>query len=488
MSQLCICPNCQKSLRTTAVYSSGQRIRCPACQTVFAVSVGATASAVQVQRPAPVAAAPRVLPSAEPLPRRPAPRQSADAFDDDFDDVRPRRRYQDVDDIAQPLWRRKSGGHLGLILALSGGLALLGVLLLTAFVWPGFLLSGTPSQARSMFAFVPPNSNFLAGAQLGRFRREAQFQGKWNEFQQQIAQLPNVPAEARDLLNDADELIIAGGSDFQSSGVFIASTERPYDAEKVKRTLNAGAAIQVQGQTLYPVQNLAPGKQAFLALPSDKFLVVAFMPPDAVAKLLAGAKQATLHPDLQEQVEHAHRAPIWIAARFDDDTKFKLAQLQAQGGVGLQMFGGQDLATLIGLLPRSKGALLTIDAVDQRVKLSVGVTYKDAGDSAQAKAALGGAWLQGQKALDLVALFGGGNPQVGKLLGEVRQSFAIDQQGNTVLASIQVNQDTLQGLANAAPQIGNGGLPGFNIPGFNLNPPGGNPNQGKVVTKKIRIR
>src|SRR5437773_2236993 len=251
MAHLVACPQCQKELRSALPFAAGATIQCPVCHTRFAAD-----SLVPVKPVSPgVAKASPALQAA--LPR-------GDAFADDFDAIRP---YPEAPGPA--LAAARTSGKRGQLLGVAGGLALLLLLAAAAFVWPGFLIPGRPpSQARALLAYVPGNCTIVAGAQIGLFRKEPKFQAKWNDMLQQIAAFPNFPADAREFLNGADEIVVGSGADLLSSAVFVASTEEPYDADKIKRLAKAGAAQQVQGQTIHPVNDLIPGKAGFLALPT----------------------------------------------------------------------------------------------------------------------------------------------------------------------------------------------------------------------------
>jgi hypothetical protein len=414
--------------------SGDKKVTCPACATVFAPSAGGGLGVGDRETPGVIAQRPS---------RRPG------WLVDDLDDFDVRPRQLVVATTPAPPGRKR-----GLVLAISGGLALLLVLATTALVWPGFLIPGRPaSQARTLLAYVPPNSTVVAGAQIGLFRTDPQFAGNWNELQQQIAQLRDFPPEARDLLNDADEIVVAGAFDHGGSAVFVASTTAPYDADKVKRLAKAGPAIRVEGQTIYPTDDLIAGKDSFLALPSDKLLILGVMPAVDLAKLLAAADNSRLHPDLQEQVDHAHDALVWVAARFDDNVKKKMAEAHVKAGPMLLF--APDLMTVLPAVQRGKGALMAIDLGDQKLKLSMGVTCQDGADAEKMKAALDKFWNTQAKQWLAVGMI---MPGVGKLVAEVEQTFRLEQRATTVIASVEANQQTLQELLSTLKK--NGLVPG----------------------------
>jgi hypothetical protein len=197
---------------------------------------------------------------------------------------------------------------------------------------------------------------------------------------------------------------------------------------------------------------LVPGKESFLALPTGNVLVLGIMPPVEFARLLGAATHSRLHPELQEQVDHAHDTLVWVAARFDDNMKQKLAQAQIQFGLPLL---APDLAKTLAMMQRGKGALMSIDLGEQKLKLCVGATCQNADDAGTMKVSLEKFWnTQARKFLVAGFII----PGVGKLAGEIEQTFAIEARGNTVIASVEANQDTLQELLGALKK--NGFVPG----------------------------
>src|SRR5262249_61399285 len=85
-----ICPECQRVLRTASPVAAGKKIRCPACNTIFAPQED-TRPASPIRK-AEEMAYPAKRPAAdlEPAPRR----RPADDYEDDY----PRRSRRDDDD------------------------------------------------------------------------------------------------------------------------------------------------------------------------------------------------------------------------------------------------------------------------------------------------------------------------------------------------------------------------------------------------------
>jgi len=181
MASTFVCPSCKNTLKTASPIAAGKKIKCPKCQTIFAVPADEgeenAVQAVIVHPPVPAAPPveepkreaerdilddeddrprrgrkPRVRDDDEDLdeddrPRRgrKSRRDEEDDFDDDDD--RPRRRKsrsRDDDDDDGPRSRRgkKKGSSklVPILLGTGGGLVLL-LVIIGLFVWPGWLMS-----------------------------------------------------------------------------------------------------------------------------------------------------------------------------------------------------------------------------------------------------------------------------------------------------------------------------------------------------------
>src|SRR5262245_61793236 len=164
-----VCPECDRVLRTSAPVTSGQKIRCPACQTVFAPKEK-TGAASPIRRGRESDYSSR--PPREDYDERPVARRR---YDDDDAPRRPARRPRDDDNDdwdEGPVRRRpqrKKGKALLLIVLGSGALVLVAAVLVLGFVWPGWFRGGGGSSANldALLAYVPPDqAKVLVAADL----------------------------------------------------------------------------------------------------------------------------------------------------------------------------------------------------------------------------------------------------------------------------------------------------------------------------------
>jgi len=163
------CPECEKVLRAANAVAPGKKIKCPACANVFvpqplgAAAAGNTGDgAVQARKPRPAptsddddAAPPsRARGKPEEISERRRPSRPIDDEDDDSP-RRERKRFPDEDrdeDDDKPRRRKKKkskGSSAPLIIGLASLGALLVILGITGFVWPGFFLSGSNPVAKA---------------------------------------------------------------------------------------------------------------------------------------------------------------------------------------------------------------------------------------------------------------------------------------------------------------------------------------------------
>lgn len=407
MANHLVCPQCKKELRTGATTSPGARIKCPACQTLF--EAGSDSPGAANSSPA-----------------------------------RAKRRF---------------GFLLGATVCLAG------VFLFFGYVWPGFLRSGNSAlaaanqaQARNLLAFLPANSSAVAGINIGQIRKQPELRNAWNVLQRQLAQFNQIPREARDLIDDADMVLLAGSTGPDSTPAVVLSTDHPFNPDKIRKMVGAGPARDHAGVTVWPCAAAVAEKSSCLALPSDRIAFLGFMPAEALAAEVNAARQSRLHADLKAQVDQVSGSVIWAAIQFDEPTKQGLRKLE-EVAAPLALFVPQ-LATVTPIVLRGKGGVITVDlAEEQKVKLSIGFTCHDADDAAKLRAAVLDLWLnQGKLFMSIVGAKGG--PKLGKLLAEVSQTFDLEQRDNSVLLSVQVNQATLDELLTALPVLdlaGHGG-------------------------------
>ncbi|MCI0683366.1 MAG: zinc-ribbon domain-containing protein [Gemmataceae bacterium] len=403
MANLLVCPHCKKELRTSAAASAGLRVKCPACQTLFE----AAPFAAETDSPGAAKASP-------------------------------------------------AGGRRRVGVLVAGAVAIAGATLFLGYVWPGFLRSGNraqaaanQAQARNLLAFLPANSSAVAGIHVGQVRKQPELRHAWKTLQRQLAQFNQIPPEARDLIDDADMVLLAGGTGPQSVPVVVLSTDHPFDPDEIRTVVRAGPAREHQGMSIWPSTAHLAGKTGCLALPTDRIAVFGFMESAELAAEVAAATQPRLHADLKAQIDQVSGSVIWAAVQFDESTKQRLRELGNMAPV--IALGIPEITTIAPIALRGKGGVITVDLADgQKVKLSIGFTCHDADDAAKLRSTVLDLWLnRGEFLMDMVGAQGG--PKLTKLLAEVSATFDLEQRDNSVLLSVQVNQATLDELLTALP-------------------------------------
>src|SRR5260370_25436099 len=167
------CPECQKVLNTSTPLAPGKKIRCPKCQAVFPVpdEEERPVSAIRSRNGANGATRKRVADrDDEGIEDRPQRRNGSAAGrkrgEDDYDD----ERDMDDEDERPRKKKKKAKAANGVLILICTGVAvlLLGGFALTAFVWPGFLRSGSSGAgAQNLLAFMPAKSDLAIGVNFG---------------------------------------------------------------------------------------------------------------------------------------------------------------------------------------------------------------------------------------------------------------------------------------------------------------------------------
>ncbi|MCS7045154.1 MAG: hypothetical protein NZO58_02235 [Gemmataceae bacterium] len=339
--------------------------------------------------------------------------------------------------------------------AVAAGAALFSA---AAFLWPGFLRTANPNplaranqeQARNLLAFAPPESNIIVGVNFGQVRKSPDLQFAWDKFKRWLAQSEAIPAAVHDLIADADRALVAGSSDLSAALICAVSTEHPIDAAKLRHAADAGPPQQHEGVAVFACAPIA-GRDAALAFPSDNVAVLGLMSSEALAQRVSSATHPQVHPDLRSQVEQVSGSVIWAALQFDPPMKERLRQLEKH--LSLALIFVPEAKPLVPLVQRGKGTVLSLDARgDQKIKLSLGFTCHDINDAAALRSAVLNLWIsRGKALLELAAGLADPNHagKLGKLLGEVSQTFDLEQRETSVLLSIEVNQATLDELLSS---------------------------------------
>jgi hypothetical protein len=146
------CPNCQKALKTSAAIPAGKKIKCPGCSHVFPLP---SEEAMAISAEQPTSRSPRPASSSE----RPLLKRRSEVADDKADQRRSARKSRHEDDpggdtnsheqLSRRRSKKKSKSSSSLLLVLSGVGVLVVVLVITGFVWPGFLI-GTSGKVKAV--------------------------------------------------------------------------------------------------------------------------------------------------------------------------------------------------------------------------------------------------------------------------------------------------------------------------------------------------
>jgi hypothetical protein len=396
------CPNCDTALRSATAFPVGKKVKCPKCATIFVVPGGDEEAADGVRsRVRPAAPGRKAPPRDDPddapdadeevvVRRRPGKRRPADEEDEeeqvtarkparrpraaeedeDFDDEddRPRRRRgrgedEDEEEDDRPRRRKKAqkgrGKSLVLILSIGGGVLLLGLFALGAWVWPGFLKSGgssggpavpagaTFTDGKDMLVFLPTSSKKVMGVDIAALRKETLVannlermtaQSFFDPYSCNLGQIPAVLKKltGKDYKDSCDYLVIGHFGVASASKVAVLKTSVDFKVEDLARELN-GRMMQLQGKNYYTCW---VGDFTNLYMPSPRLLVMtnAFVPPAELPSIFfASGPPAILKGDFQTAFTKAAKSHFW---KFEDQ-KDKLAQLEnllkfAQGNPQLE--------------------------------------------------------------------------------------------------------------------------------------------------------
>ncbi len=502
------CPECDKQLKSSNPIAAGKKVRCPRCQTVFAIpgQAGGNRPATPLKKGTPPVASRKAAPedAEEETPRnkraedniqgprkvkakardeeeeeeeeeeeRP-PKKIAKARDeeeeerDEEEEERPRKKLakardedadqdqEDEEDEERPRKkkRKKEGGKMPLILGISGGAAVLLILVVTAFLWPGFLLSkakgpvpgpgpgpgpeGGGDGPDKVLAYAPANSTVLMGANIAAIRN-LPIMAKRMEMINKLLAAEGTPTEVIDLLQEVDQFIGAIPGKLDKELIYAFSTRKPYDLEKIKKALKAGSSRSVKGKT---VMKSELGPNVSLALPHPRVVLVSNYADAELGNLLTTSK-VNLPPEVQQQVQKLESALAWT-----------LLMNQGEIKEGLMAFNPRDVQRflpgaekLIPYLQNAKMFFLAVDPPENQVyPIRLGMLCAQETD-AQAMKNQGPELFQNTLTL-LRKIFAQKKDLAPytAYLNEVGKTFKIEQQGNQVTASLQIAEKTIEEL------------------------------------------
>jgi hypothetical protein len=388
--------------------------------------------------------------------------------DRDDDERRGRRRK-----------KKQKQSNTGLIVILSGAGALVLLLILVGgFVWPGFFKGGS-SKARAAapvdpFGFVCDNCEMVFGINLTQFRSKPGFQ---REFEKALRQSRQLSPAQFDFAKNLDRALVTvantkGGHEFgRATVVVVLTSATPLDSQKVRQVFNAGPAQEVQGKTIFKINDPNLGARFLMSLPDDKTVVLGVVSETNFVRLLEG--KSKLPPSIQSQANGMAGRLAWTVIDLQ-----AVADQAKTVDLGLQMVpGGAQVASAL----KNAKTLSFFYDVSNEIRAQLDLNCANEADAEQVETFAKNLWEQQGKPhlAALPAMMGNqpGGEVFAKMFNEIGQSFQIERQGLRVSASITISENTVKELEQLQAQ---GGGDPFN-PGFNpgaANPGVGNPNPG----------
>jgi hypothetical protein len=387
------CPHCGNVLRTTSTLGPGQRVRCPKCHEAFSATAEGTA---------------------------PGPRPA-----------------------------RSGGSWLGVLLSLIALLLVVGlIVLLAAYVWPGFMRLPAPAPAiDDPMSVLPADSNWVIGADLERLRGRQVLEPILALL---VSPPPGVPVEGMpqslvNLLRDGDRVLIAGSAPDDPPRMTVAMvTKDPVNIERFKQELKASPSRTLRGFVLYRVEirnsEADPkGTLGWLAVPGKHLAVVSTLDEVRFAALLADAERHPAHP-AQDLIQEAQADPLWAVLRFDD--RMKKALKKTLPGELAQSPALQD----------ARGALVRVDFPEKPESLQAKLDVLCASDAdAGALADAGNKYWKVQKAklaaIQLGLMFI--NPPLARVLEEFGRNVTIYAEADRARVTVQLMKKTLDQVQKA---------------------------------------
>ena len=537
------CPECDKVLKTANPIPAGKKVRCPSCEAIFIP----TAASAAIKSSAPVKAAPRPAPrlndeeesdrprgktnpngvtARKPAPRppveddededRPPSKRRIQDDEDDYDNDRPnsKRRSQEEqedDDYDRPKKKKKNkkkaSSKMPLILAGAGAALLLAVLGVTAFVWPGFLLTkpGGGGQAKNnkgkqqippitpvanFAAYAPPNTNMVVNINMTAAKDTFGF----DKIMDSLGAKEKEDPFTTQLIKDAELISVFANYGMQTQVVIAVQTAKPIN----KTNLNVELApITKDGQHFY--QRIIKGKEfgkekipdkksstEFLCLPHERLAILCIWSDAGMAQIMANAAKGgtPISADLISSLKSVDSAIFHGALQITADMKKELDNIES---TYKQQLG--SLKEVMAPLKRAKTMAFGYD-VTNSLNLTVGLLCGSDADAGIVKTSVDN-WVKNDfkkladgliAVVDLTgALPPGASETLNKLVDEFNKSFKVTQEGPQVTAFVEASEGTVQALKKMIPDSppgggkDKGGFPGFDKGGFPGKDKGGFP-------------
>lgn len=502
------CPSCGKELKSAAPIAPGKKVRCPGCKTVFAPPAAKTKPTPQprededddgprkpsgIKKPSAPPPGPRA--GAGIRKKKPTPPPAPSAFtafeDDEEEDTLPPRKkappspargkskvkppdededddFDDEEDEEEsPRSRRtaRKKSSLPLILILAGtGVALVGLFLVGAFVWPGFLASsdhgpirpkggvpgpgpGPVAKVVEPLSYIPADAFGVVGADLQALRG--------NPLTAPLVQegLKKVAAEGGpEKVFAAIETLHFGlwGDPDKGDGVMIFRSASPLDTDLVKQAFKLQ---EVPGKEFFKVDE----PDGFLAQPDPKILVLAPQKdPIAAEKVLAGGgPDLVMAVELRELVQQNKDALLYFAMTNEPASKDQIRKARAMAGPKSPF---PDRFWTI--LENARAGTVTLRPDGDGLKIQIGITCAQETDAPELSKMVQGTWDTQVKPLLALAPFllakNKGGPSLNQTLQDITKSFKVETIGSQAVASIRFSPGAMAELSKSLPGLAAG--------------------------------
>jgi len=267
-----------------------------------------------------------------------------------------------------------------LIMAGGGGFLLL--LIFTAFIWPGFLMSGGGGATTEGLRYLPADTRIVVGVDF-TVSGSAVIKTPVLEAMKSMQE-----DEGREYFEDAKWMLVGMSVDSKKGAPvptgFVLNTTKAHDPEKVRKTFKAGDAEKLKGgQTVYkvkePVEGVLyfanPNTIVFCALANDKF-----------EALLGGT--GGMPPELLAQSQRLSPNTVWAVVSLDGEIGKKVKE--GTGGLGKMKEGpGAGLEDALSALGNAKFFTARATSPDgKKLTCELGVVCASSSDASKAQAAL----------------------------------------------------------------------------------------------------
>ena len=395
-------------------------------------------------------------------------RRSDDEDDYDAPKSRKGRRDDDDDDDRSRKGKKKSG--MGLILALAGGgVGLLLVFGLTAFVWPGFLLSGGGANDAGKkvlavggiepLAMMPSDAIVIAGMKPGKVDKKATDAiAKGGFFG------PGKEGEELMSLGMSADRIVASLNIIQKKFVVVMFYNAPPDQERFKKQLNAEPAQLINGQTVHVCKNKSNDK-GYLCFLTDRVVCFGSTPTDQEFAQLMGNKngKATFSADAIKMIDQVASSDAWVVFAPDDAMRNDIAAKNGKNpGKGNPKAKANPADDAMKTVLDAKGVSLGVTDVAGSYSISVSLMSKSAEEAGKTKAMIDNYVAQGKELLNAFAAFA----KINNIKNDV-EKVNIQSQGDMIFATISISPSAINEMQALPAMLG--GMPG----GGGFGPPGG---------------